>query len=50
MTCMKTTGKCFQDDDMEWLLPKVGQADILLFALPLYCDGVTGPMKMQDIL
>ena len=46
MTCMKTTGKCFQDDDMEWLLPKLGQADILVLASPLYCDGVTGPMKM----
>ena len=46
MACMRTTGKCFQDDDMEWLLQKVGQADILVFASPLYCDGVTGPMKM----
>ena len=46
MSCMRSTGKCYQDDDMEWLLPKVSQADILIFASPLYCDGVTGPMKM----
>lgn len=46
MSCMKTTGKCFIDDDMKWLFPKIQNADILVFASPLYCDGVTGPMKM----
>lgn len=45
-SCMMTTGKCFQQDDMDWLLPKVKGADILVLASPLYCDGVTGPMKM----
>ena len=43
---LKTPGKCIQDDDMKWLLPKIGQADILIFATPVYDDGVTGPMKM----
>jgi len=45
-SCMRTTGKCFQEDDMNWLLPKVEDANILVLASPLYCDGVTGPMKM----
>jgi multimeric flavodoxin WrbA len=46
LNCMKTTDKCFQDDDMEWLLPIIRRAEILVFASPLYCDGVSGPMKM----
>lgn len=46
VSCMKTTGKCFLKDDMEWLIPKIAGADILILASPLYCDGVTGPMKL----
>lgn len=46
MACMRSTGKCFQEDDMEWLLPNIANADIFVFASPLYCDGVSGPMKM----
>lgn len=46
MSCMRTTGKCFQEDDMQWLFPNISNADILVFASPLYCDGVSGPMKM----
>ena len=41
----KTPGKCFQKDDMEPLLPAVARADILVFATPVYVDGVTGPLK-----
>ncbi|HWQ20621.1 MAG TPA: flavodoxin family protein, partial [Methanotrichaceae archaeon] len=43
---LKTPGKCAQKDDMEWIRPKVGQADVVVLATPVYCDGVTGPMKM----
>lgn len=44
--CMlKTPGKCIQNDDMNWLDPKIGQADVLVLASPVYCDGVNGPMK-----
>lgn len=43
---LRTPGKCIQDDDMQWILPKVGQAEILVWATPVYDDGVTGPMKM----
>ena len=41
----KHPGRCWQDDDMNELLPKIREADILVFASPVYCDGVTGPMK-----
>ena len=46
LVCMRTTGQCHHKDDMEWLLPKVSNSDIIVFASPLYCDGVSGPMKM----
>ena len=46
MTCMMSTGKCHQDDDMKWLLPNIAESNIIVFASPLYCDGVSGPMKM----
>lgn len=42
----KTPGKCWQKDDMQWLVPKMGAADVLVMATPLYVDGVSGPMKM----
>jgi multimeric flavodoxin WrbA len=41
----KHPGRCFQDDDMNPLLPKFRAADILAFASPVYCDGITGPLK-----
>jgi hypothetical protein len=41
----KTPGRCFQQDDMQMLLPRVEQADVLVFATPVYVDGMTGPMK-----
>ena len=41
----KTPGECFQKDDMQMLLPKFLEADVIVFATPLYCDGVNGPMK-----
>ncbi len=42
---LKTPGACFQKDDMEWLLPKFGEADVQVLATPLYVDGMAGPMK-----
>jgi len=41
----KTPGKCFQDDDMQTLYPKLRAADIWVIATPLYVDGASGPMK-----
>lgn len=42
---LKTPGKCCQKDDMGALLEKLTQADVWVFASPLYWDGVTGQMK-----
>jgi multimeric flavodoxin WrbA len=42
---LKTPGECFQRDDMQMLLPKLAEADVLVLATPVYVDGVTGPMK-----
>lgn len=42
---LKTPGKCFQKDDMQMLLPKLHEADILVLATPLYVDGMSAPMK-----
>jgi len=42
---MKTPGECFQNDDMKMLFPKLVNADIWVFASPVYVSGVTGPMK-----
>jgi len=42
---LKTPGKCFQKDDMEMLLPKLVDADIQVFATPVYVDGIAGSLK-----
>jgi multimeric flavodoxin WrbA len=49
--CMfKHPGRCFQQDDMNALYPKL-DADIIVFATPLYWFGVSGTMKnMMDRL
>ena len=41
----KTPGKCWQKDDMDMLIPKLGEADVWVIATPLYVYGMTGPMK-----
>lgn len=44
--CMsKTPGQCVQRDEMATLLPAIQRADIVVFATPLYVDGMTGPLK-----
>ncbi len=42
----RTPGQCFQQDDMQPLLAKLREADILVLATPLYVDGMTGALKM----
>lgn len=45
-TCWtKTPGKCIHKDDMEELLNKIVQADVMVYATPLYYATVTGFMK-----
>jgi multimeric flavodoxin WrbA len=41
----KTTGKCVQDDDVKTLLPRIQEADTIVFATPLYVDGMPGTLK-----
>lgn len=42
---VKNPGNCFQKDDMQMVLPNLSEADIWVFASPVYVDGVTGPLK-----
>ena len=41
----KTPGRCVMRDDMDILLPKLAEADIWVFATPVYVDGMSGPLK-----
>ena len=40
-----TPGACYQKDDMEMLLPRLADAEIWIFATPVYVDGMPGPLK-----
>jgi multimeric flavodoxin WrbA len=42
---LKTPGECYHNDDMKMLYPKISDADVMVFASPVYVDGITGPMK-----
>ncbi len=37
----KTPGKCVHRDDMDWILPKIPEADILVLGTPIYGRNVT---------
>jgi len=41
----ETPGECYQKDDMQMLHPKLLEADIWVFATPVYVSGMTGPLK-----
>ena len=46
MSCwFKNPGKCGQNDDMQMLLPKIKDADVIVWASPVYYAGITGPLK-----
>jgi multimeric flavodoxin WrbA len=46
MSCwFKNPGKCGQDDDMQMLLPKFKEADVIVWASPVYYAGITGSLK-----
>jgi len=38
-------GECSQKDDMQILYPKFRNADVIVWATPVYYAGVTGPLK-----
>ncbi len=43
---MKTPGTCHQADDMQLIHPKLREADVWVFASPVYVWGVSGTMKV----
>jgi multimeric flavodoxin WrbA len=43
---LETPGQCVHKDDMQMLYPKLAASDIIVFATPVYVDGMTGTMKM----
>jgi len=46
MSCwFKNPGICGQKDDMQMLAPKLKEADVIVWASPVYYAGVTGPLK-----
>jgi multimeric flavodoxin WrbA len=46
MSCwFKNPGQCGQQDDMQMLLPKFKEADVIVWASPVYYAGITGPLK-----
>ena len=42
---LRTDGDCIQNDDMIKILPVMQDTDIIVFATPLYVDGMTGILK-----
>jgi multimeric flavodoxin WrbA len=46
MSCwFKNPAECGQKDDMQMLFPKFKEADIIVWASPVYYAGITGPLK-----
>lgn len=39
-------GTCAKDDDMQTILPKIKDADVIVWASPVYYAGITGPLKI----
>ena len=44
LSCQKT-GKCAIDDDMNKVINKVKEADVIVFATPVYYYGISGQLK-----
>lgn len=43
--CKRNGGKCIHNDDMNDILQKILESDILLFNFPLYCYSMPAPLK-----
>src|SRR5574344_93362 len=44
MACLKK-GKCVQNDDVDSIMPKMMEADVIVFATPVYYYDLSGQMK-----
>ena len=44
-SCMRSGGRCVQDDDMREILEEIVQSDLLILSFPLYCYGMPAPLK-----
>lgn len=42
----KQKNRCIQKDDMEGLVPRFRRTDVVVFATPVYCDGLPGHLKV----
>ncbi len=40
------SGKCIIRDDMDYILPRLEQADVIIVASPIYFYGLTGQLKL----
>jgi len=51
MSCwFKNPGVCGQKDDMQMLLPKLADADVVVWASPVYYSGITGRVGLASYL
>lgn len=46
MSCQKNGGRCVQKDDMEEILPKMVEADVLVMATPIYFYSLNAQLKV----
>jgi len=44
-TCMRNSGTCIHDDDMQAILEEILASDLLIWSFPLYCYGMPAPLK-----
>jgi multimeric flavodoxin WrbA len=46
LTCQRNGGKCVQHDDMDEILEKIIQADVLVMATPIYFYNMDAQLKL----
>lgn len=45
-TCKRNGGTCIHNDDMHEILDEILESDLLVFSFPLYCYGMSAPLKV----
>lgn len=43
--CKKNGGTCVHTDDMEEILRRIAESDVVIYSFPLYCYGMPAPLK-----